>query len=71
MAATRDYFPAEVLAVGPEVRELKSGDHVLVHTWAEGDGSKLYTGDSLGEKDRLILKPNDILCAIEDDEAAE
>ncbi len=63
MNATADHFPAKVLAVGPQVREVKPGDTVLVWTFAEGDGSKLWTGDSVGEKDRLFIKPDDIVCA--------
>ncbi len=65
MDATRDYFPAKVLAIGPEVRELKVGDSVLVWTWAEGDGSKLYAGENIGERDRMIIKPDDVLCAVD------
>ncbi len=65
-AATPDYFTARVLSVGPEVRELSPGDEVLVYTYAEGDGSKLYTGENIGERERLIVKyPGDFLCAVE------
>lgn len=68
MAATPDYFPARVLATGPDVRELVPGDEVLVYTFAEGDGSKLYTGENVGERERMmVMYPNDILCAVEND----
>jgi co-chaperonin GroES (HSP10) len=65
-AATPDYFPARVLAVGPQVRDLKEDDHVFVWTYAEGDGSKLFTGDAEGAlgKDRMFVAwPNDFVCA--------
>lgn len=51
-----DYFLARVLAVGPEERSgLQPGDHTFVWSYASGDGSKLYTGDSVGEKDRMFI----------------
>jgi hypothetical protein len=63
-AATPDYFPAKVLSVGPLVRELVPGDTVLVHTYAEGDGKTLYTGENVGERDRLLVRyPDDFVCA--------
>lgn len=52
----RDYFRAEVVATGPEVRDLEPGEHVLVHTWADGDGSELYTGSFIG--------PDDVICVV-------
>jgi co-chaperonin GroES (HSP10) len=60
-----DYFPARVLACGPDVRELSQGDEVLVWSYAEGDGSKLYTGESVGEKNKLFIKLDDVVCAVE------
>lgn len=52
-----DYFRAEVLAVGPDVRELAAGEHVLVHTWADGDGSVLYTSGA-------FIGPDDVICVV-------
>lgn len=40
----RDYFRAKVLAIGPKVVDVEPGEHVLVHTWANGDGRQMYTG---------------------------
>jgi len=72
MAATPDYFPARVLAIGPDVKEIKPGDEVLVYTFAEGDGSKLYTGENVGERERLmVMYPNDVLCVVEYDPEPE
>jgi len=72
MAATPDYFPARVLAIGPDVKEIAPGDEVLVETFAEGDGSKLYTGENIGEQDRLmVMYPNDVLCVVEYDPEPE
>ncbi len=65
-----DLFLVRVLATGPEVQKseahgLFQGDHALVWSYAAGDGSKLYTGESSDEKDRLFIKPNDIATAVE------
>ncbi len=70
MNAIPDYFMVRVLATGPEVQKseaagLFQGDHALVWSYAAGDGSKLMTGDGSGEKDRLFIKPNDVVCAID------
>ena len=63
-AATPDYFPAKILSIGPLVRELLPGDTVLVYTYAEGDGKKLYTGENVGERDRMFVHyPDDFVCA--------
>jgi hypothetical protein len=57
MNSIPDYFLAKVLAVGPEERSgLQPGDHTFVWSFADGDGSRLYTGDSVGEKDKLFIK---------------
>ena len=57
MNAVPDYFLAKVLAVGPEERSgLQPGDHTFVWSYADGDGSKLYVGESVGERDRLFIK---------------
>lgn len=61
-----DMWRGKVLAVGPDVRELTPGDHVLVHTWAEGDGSTLYTGVGLGAH-RVLIRPDDVICAVDPD----
>jgi co-chaperonin GroES (HSP10) len=68
MNAIPDHF--RVLATGPEVQKseaagLFQGDHALVWSYAKGDGTKLYTGESVGEKDRLFIKPNDVVCAVD------
>ncbi len=68
--AIKDHFLVRVLATGPEVHKseasgLFQGDHALVWSYADGDGSKLYTGESVGEKDRLFVRPNDIVCAVD------
>lgn len=56
MNAIPDFFLAKVLAVGPEEKSgLQPGDHTLVWSYADGDGSKLYTGESVGEKGRLFI----------------
>ena len=68
--AIKDHFMVLVLATGPDVQKseaagLLQGDHALVWSYAEGDGSKLYTGESVGEKDRLFIKPGDVVCAVD------
>lgn len=68
--AIEDTFRATVLAIGPDVRELSPGDIVVVFSFAEGDGSKLYTGESVGEKGRMFIGLDDVVCAIEPEEAA-
>jgi co-chaperonin GroES (HSP10) len=69
----RDGFRARVLVLGPEVPkglDLKPGEHVLVHMWAEGDGKKLYTGDPLGGAG-LLIRPDDIICVVDKNAHAE
>ncbi len=65
-----DLFLVRVLATGPEVQKseasgLFQGDHALVWSYAAGDGSKLYTGESVGEMDRLFIRPNDVATAVD------
>jgi co-chaperonin GroES (HSP10) len=60
-----DLFHAIVLACGPDVRELKQGDEIIVYSFADSDGSKMYTGESAGEKDRLFIEPDDVVCAVD------
>ena len=77
MLAKADYFEVEVKACGPEVRDLKPGDHAYVFTFAEGDGTTLYTGTSdtgarADQAKRLFVKwPQDFVCAIDLEPAAE
>lgn len=67
----RDGFRARVLALGPDVKvDLAKDEHVLVHTWAEGDGSNLYTGSPLGGG-KLLIQPDDIICVVDKDVDAE
>ncbi len=70
MEAVRDYFLARVVATGPDVAKsevsgLEQGDHAFVWSYADGDGSKLFTGETVGEKDHLFIKPKDVLCAVD------
>jgi co-chaperonin GroES (HSP10) len=60
-----DLFHAIVLACGPDVRELSQGDEIIVYSFADSDGSKMYTGDSVGEKDRMFIGPDDVVCAVD------
>lgn len=68
LGARPDYWPAEVKAVGPEVRELSPGDKVYVYAFAEDTGSKmgLYTGHKVGADELLVDADKDIVCAVED-----
>ncbi len=59
-----DMFRAKVVATGPQVRELEPGDHVMVHTWEDGDGSKLYTGVTGTGRHELFIKPDDVICKV-------
>jgi hypothetical protein len=71
MGAVQDTFHARVLSIGPNVRELSPGDEVLVFTFAEGDGSTLWTGENVGERNRMMVKyPDDILCALDTEDAS-
>ncbi len=70
MNAVADYFLAKVIATGPEVSKsevagLGQDDHCFVWSYADGDGSKLFVGESVGERDRIFVKPKDILCAVD------
>jgi co-chaperonin GroES (HSP10) len=58
-----ELFHAIVLSAGPRVRELSQGDEIIVYSFA-GDES-LYTGVSVGEKNRMFITPNDVVCAVE------
>lgn len=67
MSAQPDYWPAIVVAVGPDVRELSAGDRVYVYNFAEDTGHKLglFTGHKLGKDEFLVRYPSDIVCAVE------
>lgn len=71
MMAKSEYFEAKVLAVGPDVRDLQPDDHTYVFTFADGDGSKLYTGTSVdGKREdtarRMFVEyPDDFVCAVD------
>lgn len=62
----RDLWRGRVIAVGPEVKGIEPGEHLLVHTWAEGDGSKLYSGEGVGGH-RSFVREVDIACVIAPD----
>lgn len=65
-AAVQDTFRARVLSVGHRVTEpIEQFDEVVVYTFAEGDGSRLYTGENAGEKLRMFIKQKDVVCVIE------
>lgn len=64
--AVTDYFRARILARGPRVpAEVEQFDEVMVYTYAEGTGERLYTGEDSGERGRMFIKPDDIICAVE------
>lgn len=70
--AIADHFEAKVLAVGPDVREVRPGDHVLVWTYAGAGEKRLWTGEPGDSKDRLFVRcPDDVVCAIDLEEAAQ
>lgn len=69
IAAKKDFWRARVVAIGPEVREVAVGDHVLIDTWAEkadGTHAGLYTGIDVGDGRRLVAYPNDIICGLDE-----
>jgi len=52
-----DYFLVRILAIGSEeCSGFRPGDHTFVWSYREGDGSRLYTGDSVGERDRIVIR---------------
>lgn len=64
--AVKDTFRARVLSVGSRVTEpIRQFDEIIVYTFAEGDGSKLYTGENVGEKRRMFIKAKDVVCVLE------
>ena len=68
--AVPDTFTALVLATGPDVQKseasgLHQGDHAFVHAYADGDGTRLWTGEDCGERDRMFIKPKDVICAVD------
>ncbi len=55
--AIPDVTLVRVLAVGPDERSgLQPGDMTYIWTYASGDGSKLWTGEGVGEKNRFFIK---------------
>jgi hypothetical protein len=58
-----ELFHAIVLSVGPRVRELAQGNEIIVYSFAKDE--HLYTGTSVGEKDRMFIGPEDVVCAVE------
>lgn len=58
-----ELFHAIVLSVGPRVRELSQGDEIIVYSFARDES--LYTGISVGERDRMFIQPDDVVCAVE------
>lgn len=65
-AAVKDTFRAIVLSVGDRVKErIHQFDEIIVYTFAEGDGSKLYTGENVGEQRRMFIKAKDVVCVLE------
>lgn len=61
--AVPEIFHAIILSCGPRVRELSQGDEIIVYSFSSG--SDLYTGVNVGEKDRMFIEPNDVVCAVE------
>ncbi len=58
-----ELFHAIVLSCGPRVRELSQGDEIIVYSFAKDE--HLYTGLSVGEKDRMFIGPDDVVCAVD------
>jgi co-chaperonin GroES (HSP10) len=58
-----DLWRGRVIAVGPKVQGLEPGEDVIVHTWGDGDGSKLYSGEGIGGHHSFI-RQSDIVCAV-------
>lgn len=59
-----DWFRARVLAVGPEARDVRAGEDVLVYTWKGETGRGLYTGHALGAG-QLLIAAEDIVAALD------
>lgn len=74
MNAVSDTFLVRVLATGPEVARseaagLEQGDHALVYSFADAidDPNRgLWSGESSGERDRIFIRPGDIVCALDE-----
>ena len=63
-----DTWKGRVVALGPQApSELKIGDVVIVFTWADGDGSKLYVGHEGLGKNQLFVAPDDVVCIVDED----
>lgn len=61
-----DYFLAEVVAAGPEARDIDRGDLALVYTFADDTSRSTYVGEAKLDEDLLIVRyPDDFVCAVE------
>jgi hypothetical protein len=61
-----DYFLAEVVAAGPEARDIDRGDLTLVYTFADDTSRSTYVGEAKLDEDLLIVRyPDDFVCAVE------
>lgn len=65
VGAVPDYFEAEILAMGPEVREVTVGAHVLVKTWAGTDKRALYAGEAIDDQHLFVRYPDDLIGALD------
>lgn len=61
--AVPELFHAIVLSAGPRVRELSQGDEIIVYSFSRGDD--LYTGTGVGEKGRMFIESDDVVCAVD------
>lgn len=62
-----DTWKGRVLAKGPKApTELAIGDVVIVFTWADGDGSVLYTGTAGLARNELFIATDDIVCIVDE-----
>ena len=61
--AVPEMFHATVLSCGPRVRELSQGDEIIVYSFARDES--LYTGVSVGERDRMFIESDDVVCAVD------
>jgi co-chaperonin GroES (HSP10) len=73
-----DVFRARILAAGPDAKDVQRAvedgfEHVLVYAWRDTStdmGKGLYTGVQTG-KNRLFIKPDDIVMALTEDADVE
>lgn len=63
-----DTWRGKVIAKGPKAPDdVVVNDVVMVFTWADGDGKKLYTGHEALTKNQCFIEPDDIVCIVDDD----